>query len=166
MYLAIWGGYLLAYKCPNPDELINPIWMIGLAAGIVISFLLVSNRYYFLVMVKRLAFFRQHGLYNSSKETFPWKDYPQTHPARAHDNNVPAETAIMIPPFSTFCLTILLITFGNAMLFLRIDFASIWPLMERCDICWFLLAFILLIVAMGLFSNWLQHKLKSGDSEQ
>lgn len=155
VYLAIWGGYFFVMDAKLPD-FGNYLLAIGVCAGVLMSLVLISNRFYFVMMLKRLEFFRRHFVFKSDA---PWEDYPQFYKKKVEGESFPTEGNQMIKLTSTFALTLLLMCCANAMLFYKIN------LKDSCQ--WgtenqgwaTLLVLVALLIICALFAYDRQRKL-------
>lgn len=155
VYLAIWGGYFFVMDAKLPD-FGNYLLAIGVCAGVLMSLVLISNRFYFVMMLKRLEFFRRHFVFKSDA---PWEDYPQFYKKKVEGESFPTEGNQMIKLTSTFALTLLLMCCANAMLFFKIDFGNTWPWYTQPPYCATIIVFLILIAINGFFVYYQQTEL-------
>jgi hypothetical protein len=155
IYPAIWGGYILL-RINNLVELNNYVLMIGLLAGILFSVILLTNRYYFIVTLKRVEFIRKRFLFRNDSL---WQEYPTFHKKKTKkqkEGDLPSEDIKVLRLVSTFGLTLLLISIGNIALFNQIDLSSIDACLEEYKTLLSILAFVINLLLLYILAKYLQ----------
>lgn len=156
-YTAIIGARIY-YKPPGNGDSISVNWLpvLGICGGLFLIFLLVANRYYFALILHKLAFLRDNFLFNDPI----WKFYPQVDKAQAkycqtegNENeanrrfNYPTERIQMLPKKSLFKCTVYVIAIINGIIVLMLDFSRICTCIEQCKM---LIPFLVMILAIVL----------------
>lgn len=142
IYLGIWGGYILL-EVNNIYHLLNLIIVIGFISGLLFVFLLVSNRFYVVVTIKRLEFLRLHFLYTSNI----WNKYPQFYPSDSRYEGKTIEKVQMIRSKSTVAIMLFLVFIANAILIYHLRFVCCQTFYDKIKIyvCLIAIAFQLLL---------------------
>lgn len=145
IYLAAWGGSLLAYA-NELFALSNITLFIGLSCSILFSFVLISNRYHYVMQLTRLKFIQDHFIFASNPSL--WRLYPKSYKYDL-SRDVLLEGSVMMRLLSTFTLTIIIVNLAVAAIFYRIDFSEIYVYVETNKYY-----IMLLFVGILLTANW------------
>ena len=149
VYLAVWGGYILISHY-NLQELSDPMLLFGFLANLLFLAMLISNRTYMVVMLRKLDFLRHRFLLT---EPQAWIGYPQFYP-KDEGKPLSSETARVWRVWSGFGFRVGLICFGNAVFFFLMEVPFSVPKIARFKYLLSFLVFVLLFLASYIFARY------------
>jgi len=162
LHVAIWGAFILI-QTSEASYLKNYILWIGILGGLLFLFIMISNRFYFIVMLRRIEFLRKKHLYVKIEN---WRGYPQFYSKALDSESEMGEKPKMVRFLSTSFLTIILVCFGNAALFSQIDFNDTVPWVQQNTMLFSFLVFFLFILITVTFAQYKQRAIEKHVGEK
>ncbi|MEW6016363.1 MAG: hypothetical protein AB1690_13705 [Candidatus Zixiibacteriota bacterium] len=154
VYFAVVYGFILLND-KKLETASDTILIIGLISSLVVIAMMIKNRFYFVMILRRLDFLRTHFLFGESSV---WGTYPVFYRKNLGDTEIPVEESRVARPISTFGLTVIMMCVGCAFLIYLVDFGLPMPLF--CRIVMAVLALMALLFIFYCFANAQDNEIK------